>query len=243
MKIIDVSKHNGHIDWDKVKADGIDGVIIRAGYGKVASQKDQLFEENYAGAKAAGLLVGTYWYSYALFEAEAIKEANVFLDAIKGKKFELPVYFDIEEKAQAALSKPVCTRIATAFCTTVERAGYWCGVYSYDSFFKTNLETFIQDRFACWVARVENIKPTYCKKYGMHQYSWKGKVDGINGDVDMNDMFIDYPPMIKSNGLNGYSNTPLYKVEAVQTNMSHDAADDLAEKVRMLGMTVLVSEE
>lgn len=98
MKGIDVSVHNGDIDWGKVKTDGIGFAIIRAGYGRLASQKDKRFEQNYSGAKAAGIPVGAYWYSYAMNENEARQEADVFLSVIKGKQFEMPVYFDLEEK-------------------------------------------------------------------------------------------------------------------------------------------------
>ena len=99
-KGIDVSNHNGTINWAKVKASGaVDFVIIRAGYGKSISQKDKQFENNYAGCKAHGIPCGAYWYSYAITPAEAEAEARVFLQAIAGKQFEMPVYFDIEEKS------------------------------------------------------------------------------------------------------------------------------------------------
>ena len=105
MKGIDVSVHNGNIDWGKVKADGIDFAILRAGFGKLEKQKDEKFEQNYAGAKAAGIPVGAYWYSYAMTPEEAEQEADVFLSVIKGKQFEMPVYFDLEEKKQFDLGK------------------------------------------------------------------------------------------------------------------------------------------
>ncbi len=105
MKGIDVSVHNGDIDWQKVKADGIDFAIIRAGYGKLESQKGQKFEQNYKNAKATGIPIGAYWYSYAMTPEEAELEADVFLSVIKGKQFEFPVYFDLEEKKQFDLGK------------------------------------------------------------------------------------------------------------------------------------------
>ena len=196
---------NGLIDWAKVKASGIYGVIIRAGYGRVISQKDSAFERNYAGALAAGLHIGAYWYSYAESAEVAMIEANVFMQVLKGKKFDLPVYFDIEEAKQVKLSKTICDGMVTEFCTTLEKAGYFAGVYSFDSFFNSNLSTAIVQRFSAWAARVENIKPTSCKAYGMHQYSWLGKVDGCNGDVDMNYCYKDFPAIIKAKKLNGYN--------------------------------------
>ena len=97
IKGIDVSVHNGSINWNQVKAEGVQFVILRAGYGKLASQKDQRFEEYYAGAKSAGIPVGSYWYSYATGVEEAKIEAEVCISVLKGKQFEYPIYFDLEE--------------------------------------------------------------------------------------------------------------------------------------------------
>ena len=184
MKVIDVSKHNGpYIDWNKVKASGVDGVIIRAGYGRHISQKDKYFEQNYKGAAAAGLHVGSYWYSYADNPADAKVEASVFLEAIKGKKFDLPVYFDIEEPKHAKMNKTVCTAMCEAFCSMMEGAGYFCGVYSYDAFFTNNLHDVITLKYSQWVSRIGG-KPK--NKNDMWQFSWTGQVGGIDGKVDMN---------------------------------------------------------
>ena len=99
MKGIDVSVHNGNIDWNRVKSAGIDFAILRAGYGRVASQKDEKFEANYAGAKAAGVPVGAYWYSYATTPDEAKLEAEVCVSILRGKQFEYPIWFDLEERS------------------------------------------------------------------------------------------------------------------------------------------------
>ena len=96
---IDVSKHNGVIDWEAVKASGkVEFAILRAGYGKLVSQKDVQFERNYSECKRLGIPVGVYWYSYAITPAEATAEALTFLKIIDGKQFEYPVWFDIEER-------------------------------------------------------------------------------------------------------------------------------------------------
>jgi GH25 family lysozyme M1 (1,4-beta-N-acetylmuramidase) len=203
--IIDVSKHNGQIDWTKAKAAGVDAVILRAGYGRVLSQRDPRFEENYKCAKENGIDVGVYWYSYATTPADAVKEAEICLKVIKNKTFEYPIYFDIEEVRHLKLSMAVCGEIVTAFCECLEKNGYFAGVYSFDSFFSTNLDESITKRFAAWVANVSAEKPQYCKDYGMWQFSWKGKIDGIKGDVDMNKAYKDYPAIIKKAKLNGYS--------------------------------------
>ena len=105
MKGIDLSKHNGAVDWDKIKADGVQFAIIRTGFGKFApSQKDIQFERNYKEAKRVDIPIGCYHYSYALSVEQVEMEADFVLDIIKGKKFEFPIYFDIEEKTQEKLS-------------------------------------------------------------------------------------------------------------------------------------------
>lgn len=213
MKVIDVSKHNGAIDWIKVRSAGIDGVIIRAGFGRLVSQKDIMFEANYKGAAEAGLHIGAYWYSYAVTASEAVQEAEAFLECIKGKKFDLPLYFDMEEETQVKLGKKACTDIANAFCQTVEKAGYFIGVYSFDSFFGTNLDADIPKRYSCWVARVDGRSPQSCSSYGMWQYSWKGRIGGVSGDVDMNTCYTDFPSVIKNAALNGYGKADTYKCD------------------------------
>ena len=102
IKGIDVSSWQGNIDFAKVKASGIDFVIIRAGYGRETRQNDNCFEVNYRNAKAAGLDVGAYWYSYADSAEDAVKEAKACMEVIKGKKFEYPIFFDLEEQSQFA---------------------------------------------------------------------------------------------------------------------------------------------
>ena len=208
MKLIDVSHHNGDIDWTKVKNDknnNIEGVIIRAGYGKTASQKDKKFEDNFWDAISEKLHVGAYWYSYALTADEAELEAKAFLECIRGKRFDLPVFFDIEDKTQTHLEKKVCTEITERFMNVIEAAGYFAGVYSFDSFFKDNLSDDIRKKYTIWVARVENAAPQIATEWGIHQYSWKGRIDGIQTDTDLNECRKDYPQIIRDKGLNGYT--------------------------------------
>lgn len=203
---IDVSKHNGTINWAQVKSSGkVDFAIIRSGFGRYApNQKDVQFERNYRECKKYGIPTGVYHYSYALSEVEAQMEADFVIQILKGKKFEYPIYFDIEEKSQAALSKEQCTAIVKAFCDKLEDAGYWCGFYSYDSFYATDIIPGTSERYANWVASVEYREPTSCKNYEMWQYSWKGRIAGIRGDVDLNQCYVDYPTLIKKAKKNGY---------------------------------------
>ena len=235
MKGIDVSKWQGDIDWSKVK---VDFAIIRAGYGN--SNVDPKFVKNYEGCKKYKIPVGAYWYSYATTVAEAKAEAKKCISVLKGKKFEFPILFDIEEKAHVALSKTTCTAIVTAFCQELEKAGYFTGIYSFESFFKSNLDSKISERFACAVARVPSkdngktvLEPTV--PWMIHQYSWKGKINGINGDVDLDVCNVDYPDIIQKAKLNGYGKSTL---TATKRNLSDSDAKELMAKCKKLGMTV-----
>lgn len=204
MNGIDVSRHNGSIDWQKVKASGkADFCIIRAGYGKSISQKDVKFEQNYAGAKAQGIPVGAYWYSYAITPAEAEAEARVFLQAIAGKQFEMPVYFDIEEKSTLNTGSKNVSAIVKAFCSTMEKAGYWCGVYASRSHVQTYFDSEIKNRYSMWIAEWGS-KLNYNGEYGMWQSSDKGRIDGIGSYVDLDVCYVDYPTAIMAAGKNGY---------------------------------------
>lgn len=170
MKGIDVSVHNGNIDWNKVKADGIDFAILRAGYGRLEKQKDEKFEQNYAGAKAAGIPIGAYWYSYAMTPEEAELEADVFLSVIKGKQFEMPVYFDLEEKKQFDLGKEKVSAIMRAFLDKVEKAGYFVGLYGSASSLTTHTADDIKTHYTIWLAHWVN-QTNYSGAYGIWQYS------------------------------------------------------------------------
>ncbi len=210
MKGIDVSVHNGNIDWQKVKFSGIDFAILRAGYGREISQKDARFEENYRNAKAAGIPVGAYWYSYAMSEDEARIEADVFLSVIKGKQFEFPIYFDVEEKKQFDLGKEKVSAIMRAFLEKVESAGYFVGLYGSASSLKTHTADDIKNRYTIWLAHWVN-QTNYSDAYALWQYSDKGSVSGISSNVDLDIGYKDFPAIIKANGLNGFGQAPTPK--------------------------------
>lgn len=204
LRGIDVSKHNGKINWDTLKASGqVDYVILRAGYGKLTSQKDQTFETNYANAKRVGIPVGCYWFSYAKSVTEAQQEARTFLKVIKGKQFEYPVYLDLEEESQFKLGKNVCSAMAIAFMNIVQQAGYFVGIYSSKSGF-TYMNDTVKTDYTVWVAQINIAQTTYSGAYDMWQYSFTGSIPGINGKVDLDYCYKDFPSIIKRVGLNGY---------------------------------------
>ena len=222
---IDVSKWQGTaINWGSVKAAGIDFVIIRAGIGRA---KDACFEANYKNAVAAGLHVGAYWYSNALSNAEAEAEAAACISTISGKRFDMPIYFDIEGQNQLIKSMTFVSGLITAFCAKLESAGYFAGFYMSRSplQYKVNDETL--KRFAIWAAEY-NTRLNYNGKYpvGMWQKSDKGRVSGISGNVDLDECYVDYPTIIKNGGFNGFSKADT-ATSADSENTNSDSVPDV----------------
>ena len=236
---IDVSTHNGYIDWGKVKASGqVDFAILRTGFGREhPRQIDSRFERNYAECARLGVPVGAYHYSYALSPEDAVKEADFCLKLLKGKKFSYPIWYDIEEKSH--VKRGNCDDIAKAFCDKLEAAGYFVGVYTFDSFARANLTDKTKLRYAMWIARIGSA-PKF-SPYGMHQYSWKGNIPGISGDVDMNISYADYPKAICTQGLNGFyaDNKQRFKVSAIAENLTEEQADMISRSCSELGMTAV----
>ena len=204
MRGIDVSEWQGNIDFAKVKKSGIDFVIIRAGYGKDASQKDKCFEHNYKNAKAAGLHIGAYWYSYADSSEDALKEAKTFLSAVKGKQFDFPLYFDLEEQKQFSKGRNFCDSLVKAFCGELEKSGYFAGLYISRSPLQCYISESVAKRYALWIAEYGS-KCRYSGTYGIWQSSSTGRVSGISGNVDLDTAYTDYPSVIRKGGFNGYS--------------------------------------
>lgn len=208
---IDVSYTQGKIDWGKVNKSGkVDFALMRAGFGVYdPKQIDVQFEANYKGCKDNSIPCGCYWYSYATSVEGAIEEAKACLKVITGKSFEYPIYFDLEEQRQFALGKTTCTAIARAFLETVEKEGYYVGLYISASPLSTHIEDSLKSRFAVWVAdyRVSTNENTYANKYGVWQSSGEGAFSGISGVVDTDICYVDYPTAIKSKGLNGFKKT------------------------------------
>lgn len=203
IKGIDVSVHQGKIDWQMVKEAGTQFAMIRAGYGKNADQKDKYFDANVQGAQAAGLHVGAYHYSYALSVADAKAEAATFLKWIAPYKLDYPVAFDIEDKSQQGLGKQTLTAICKAFCDAAEAAGYYVCIYANPAWLKTYLDAPALAQYDLWLAHWTD-NPTKAYSYGMWQYTSDGNVAGINGRVDLNLAYKDYPAIIRANGLNGF---------------------------------------
>ena len=199
---IDVSVHQGgNVDFTKVKNAGKNFVIIRGGYGK--STKDTYFEQNYKNAKNAGMNVGVYWYSYGYSVEDSTKEAYKCLEVIKGKKFEYPIYYDIEEGNTFNQGISVVSGMADNFCTILQNNGYFCGIYSSKSHLETYFNQNVRNKYTIWVAQYYS-SCTYSGAYKIWQSSDKGRVNGISGDVDLDTSYEDFPSIIKNGHFNGF---------------------------------------
>lgn len=196
---IDVSYHNGEIDWEAVKNDGIEFVMLRMGYRGYESGKiniDDRFHEYAEGASAAGLDVGIYFYSQAVNVNEARDEARTVLDSIGGYSITYPVVFDWEmvgEKSARTndITAETLTDCAAAFCNAVAEEGYIPMIYSVKRMALMKFDLSRLAGFDFWLAEYRDI-PEYPYEFQMWQYASDGKVSGIKGDVDMNMSFVDY---------------------------------------------------
>ena len=185
VKCLDISTWQGYVDFNKVKSAGYNYVILRAGFGREYSQKDNTFERNYANAKAAGIKVGVYWFSYSTSPSDAYREANACLYCLNGKRLDMPVYYDLEYQPAMSMSNSNYTQMALNFCSTIKKAGYKSGVYSSASVYGylLNRQTLINNGVSIWNAQWSSYCSVPCDIW---QYSEKGQVNGISASVDMN---------------------------------------------------------
>lgn len=199
-KGIDISYAQGEVDFSKLKGH-VDFVIMQIGYGKYATQVDKQFQRNYLQCKKYGIDCGGYWFSYAQTAEEAKEEAQACYTHVKDKKFEYPIYFDIEGKS--LIGKTAVSDMCEAFCHTLEKAGCCAGIYISRSYAQTMLEKSVADKYALWIAEYGG-KCNYSGKYGMWQYTSTAKCPGISTNTDCDLCYEDYPQIIRSEGLNGY---------------------------------------
>ena len=206
MKGIDISTYQQNVNYKKLKEQGIEFAIIRLGYGKNFSQKDSMFETHFEGLKNTGIKVGAYLYSYAYVKEGAKLEAENTLKIIKGKQFDLPIFYDMEESKQALLGKEVLTEMANEWCRIIKNAGFKAGVYANLNWFKNYLNPYeikAQNNYI-WLALWNNdIKPNVEFTVDFWQYSSKGKLEGIQSFVDLDKCytqdFTHYKQNLKSN--------------------------------------------
>ena len=197
-KGIDVSYHNGTIDWKRVKQSEVEYAIIRCGYGtNDKSQDDKKWEENVKGCTDNNIPYGVYLYSYADTVEKASSEADHAIRLLQGKKFKYPVYYDLEEDAiRKKLSKTEIANIAKTFCNKLSAKGYTVGIYANKDWFTNYLTDSCFNNWTKWVAQYNTVC-NYQGKYDMWQCSSTGRVPGISGNVDLN---YSYSPFENSYG-------------------------------------------
>lgn len=210
---VDLSYHNENVNFKNLSIDDknssldgeeIDFVILRLGYDDT---KDSKFDEYYAAARAAGLDIGCYIYCYETDVDSMIANTKKLLKHLEGKTFEYPIFLDIEEDSQKVLSKKTLMEMCSAYCELLVKENYFPGIYSYLSFITTNLNTEqLAAQYDVWVAHYLSLPGTdyYIDEYNMWQYTKEGTVNGVNGKVDIDICYKDYPSIIKKYGFNGY---------------------------------------
>ena len=191
---IDVSKWNGNIDWSQVKNSGVNYVIIRCGYrgsSEGALIEDPKFRSNIQGATKAGLKVGVYFFTQAVNEAEAVEEASMVISLIRGYSLSYPVYLDVEGSGGRGDRIDAGQRTANikAFCGTIQNAGYRAGVYANKTWFTSKINTGSLTNYKIWLAQYTSSVTYNSTRYDMWQYTSKGRISGISGNVDMNILY------------------------------------------------------
>lgn len=209
-RYIDVSRYQGEIDWAQVAAAGYKGVMLKtvSTNRKLSKRADGLyidptFETNYRNAKAAGLDVGVYYYTYATNKDMVNAELALLRHAVYGKELTLPVAVDVEDNRLVSLDKQDLTDLAAYALHEVEQMGFYAQLYTYTSFAKAHL--FVGGAalhpYDVWLADYTGKAPKVDFKYNSHQHTSKGRVPGISGNVDLNVTTVNYPRIIRKKGL------------------------------------------
>ena len=201
---IDISAWQRGFDFDKAIAEGVEFVILRAAY---STGKDTQFETFYKKCKERNIPVGAYHYSMAKTVADARAEAEFMIKTLAGKQFEYPIYLDVEDKTQQVLGKDTLTAIIQVYCDTLEKAGYYVGIYSTYAYLNSYTHIDRLDKYDKWIAQWTS-KCTSKKPFGMWQFGGEtnkirtNKVAGVTCDQDY--CYKDYPSIMRNAGLNGF---------------------------------------
>ena len=207
-RYIDVSRYQGAIDWAQVAAAGYKGAMLKtvSTNRKLSKRSDGLyidptFEDNYRSAKAAGLDVGVYYYTYATSEAMADAELALVREAVRGKELTMPVCVDVEENKLKQLSTLDLSNLTAYALEQVERMGFYAQLYTYTGY-KYELDMArLSSRWDVWLADYTGKTPNVTFNYNAHQHTSKGSVPGISGNVDLNVTTLNYPRIISKKGL------------------------------------------
>lgn len=208
-RYIDVSRYQGLIDWAQVAAAGYKGAMLRAvsTNRKLSKRADGLyidptFETNYRNARAAGLDVGVYYYTYATSEAMADAELALLRQAVYGKELTLPVAVDLESPNLVGMPYGDLSNLAAYHLEQIEKMGFFAQLYTYTSYANAHLDMArLSGRWDVWLADYTGKTPNVTFNYNAHQHTSKGSVPGITGNVDLNVTTLNYPKIIRKKGL------------------------------------------
>ena len=208
-RYIDVSRYQGVIDWAKVKAAGYKGAMLKtvSTNHKLSKRADGLyidptFERNYAGARAAGLDVGVYYYTYATSEAMADAELSLVRQAVYGKELTMPIAVDVEENKLKPMSTLDLTNLTAYALEQVEKMGFYAQLYTYTHYSNMELDMGrLASRWDVWLSDTTGHTPAVGYHYNAHQHTSEGRVPGITGNVDLNVTTVNYPRIIRKKGL------------------------------------------
>ena len=195
---VDVSKYQKKIDWETVAQAGVEFAIIRLGYRGMQSGalvEDPYFKENLKGAKEAGIKVGVYFFSQAVNAVEAVEEASMAIALLEGEELDYPIFIDTEGGGGTARADSIDaatrTLVCQYFCKTIQNEGYKAGVYSGRNYYYNKLQADALEEYTIWLAEYRET-PLYENRYDMWQYTSKGTVAGIEGNVDLNVSYLGY---------------------------------------------------
>lgn len=199
--ILDVSRWQGNIDWDKVKASGkVDGVMLRAlGYKGGKPYVDTTFERNYAACAARGIPVGVYFWLGSTVTGGMANTTAMLRSALEGKTFQLPIAIDVEDPKLKVLTPAELSALVRLYAAEIERLGLYAMVYTYSNFADTALDMDALAAYDLWIADYRGMRPT--RKHGMWQYTSRGKIPGVSGPVDLSHAYKDYAAIIAKKGL------------------------------------------
>lgn len=247
MKGLDISRYQEGISFDAIKNNGIDFLILRAGFTGwgtgVNYNKDNTFESFYNQAKQRGINVGAYWYSCANNYEKGVAEAKfMYENCLKGKQFEFPIYIDVEDTYHQVNNKRGVTDAIIGFCEYLENLGYYVGIYASDiSGFQDKMYLNELDAYDKWVARYGS-EPKYVKQYGMWQTTSSGRINGYNDNLDCDVAYKDYSSIIKNAKLNGFTDNNVianeldkYSDEELATMVWQGKFGDGEERKQKLG--------
>lgn len=233
---IDISRWQGDYNLAKAQAEGAQFVIMKAGGGDDGLYQDRQFENNYAKAEKLGMPKGAYFYGNAFSVSEAEKEADKFLSILKGKRFDYPVYYDVEGK-MLNQSKAALTEIVLTFLKRVEAAGYFVGVYTSESHYRDHLDDSKLTAYAHWVAKYSKTEPKLSSgaEIGIWQFgggkNYLRDTNVAGQTTDQDYCYVDYPSKIKAAGLNGYAATHTEPVKPQPDPEPDKSIDEIAQEV------------